>query len=236
MKLIHLLLSFSGSGIINVRQNQAGSASEAIGIIQHSGPAQQKYSTVEARLRSFRDWPPGLKQRPSEIAEAGFYYIGKGDQVKCFYCDGGLQNWQHDDDPWVEHSRWFDKCGFVRLVKGDEFIAKCLAEKPPVELLEESNPVFSNQLPSQLSSAESHQSLNTASATANSLSASTQDEQLKSTSAPGSVIGAIEDSKAKANIVNPDNDLGKLSEARCAKTKMIIVNFPFQTWNQKTEG
>ena len=28
------------------------------------------------------------------------------------------------------HSRWFAKCGFVRLVKGDEFIARCLAERP----------------------------------------------------------------------------------------------------------
>merc|ERR1719500_1968348 len=28
------------------------------------------------------------------------------------------------------HSRWFAKCGFVRLVKGDEFIARGLAERP----------------------------------------------------------------------------------------------------------
>ena len=31
------------------------------------------------------------------------------------------------------HSRWFAKCGFVRLVKGDEFIARCLAERPTQE-------------------------------------------------------------------------------------------------------
>ena len=30
-------------------------------------------------------------------------------------------------------SRWFAKCGFVRLVKGDEFIARCLAERPTQE-------------------------------------------------------------------------------------------------------
>ena len=67
--------------------------------------------------------------------------------MKCFYCDGGLRNWQPEDAPWVEHARWvltyadfqflyryfrwFSKCVFVRLVKGDEFIAKCLAERPP---------------------------------------------------------------------------------------------------------
>eukprot|EP00095_Tigriopus_kingsejongensis_P005266 maker-scaffold464_size163657-snap-gene-0.31 protein:Tk05266 transcript:maker-scaffold464_size163657-snap-gene-0.31-mRNA-1 annotation:"apoptosis 2 inhibitor" len=100
-------------------------------IIQHSGPANPKYSTLEARLRTFRDWPPALKQKPQELADAGFYYIGLSDQAKCFYCDGGLRNWQPDDTPWAEHCRWFSKCGFVRLIKGDEFIAQCLSEKPP---------------------------------------------------------------------------------------------------------
>ena len=41
---------------------------------------------------------------------------------------GGLRNWQPDDDPWTEHARWFTKCGYVRLIKGDEFIAKCVDE------------------------------------------------------------------------------------------------------------
>ena len=82
-------------------------------------------------MRSFKDWPPALKQEPRQLAEAGFYYIGFSDQTKCFYCDGGLRNWQPEDDPWTEHARWFFKCGFVRLVKGDEFISKCLDERPP---------------------------------------------------------------------------------------------------------
>ncbi|TRY77154.1 hypothetical protein TCAL_00064 [Tigriopus californicus] len=101
------------------------------GIIHHSGPTNSKFSTLEARLRTFREWPPALRQKPKDMAEAGFFYIGLSDQVKCFYCDGGLRNWQAEDDPWTEHCRWFSKCGFVRLIKGDEFIAKCVSEKPP---------------------------------------------------------------------------------------------------------
>merc|ERR1712212_369152 len=89
----------------------------------------------EARLRTFREWPPALRQQPAELADAGFYYIGCSDQVKCFYCDGGLRNWQPEDAPWIEHARWFSKCVFVRLVKGDEFIAKCLAERPPEKVV-----------------------------------------------------------------------------------------------------
>ncbi len=104
---------------------------ESIGIIRHSGPANTKYSTMEARLRTFKDWPPALKQEPRQLADAGFYYIGLSDQTKCFYCEGGLRNWQPDDDPWTEHARWFSKCGFVRLIKGDDFITKCLNERPP---------------------------------------------------------------------------------------------------------
>lgn len=104
---------------------------ESIGIIRHSGPANTKFSTLEARLRTFKDWPPALKQEPRQLADAGFYYIGLSDQTKCFYCEGGLRNWQPDDDPWTEHARWFSKCGYVRLIKGDDFILNCVDKKPP---------------------------------------------------------------------------------------------------------
>lgn len=124
------------SGPEQVTQTQSmpmagGKSPESIGILKHSGPLHPQNATLEARLRTFREWPPALKQQPAELADAGFYYIGCSDQVKCFYCDGGLRNWQPEDIPWVEHARWFSKCVFVRLVKGDDFIMKCLAEKPP---------------------------------------------------------------------------------------------------------
>ena len=99
--------------------------------MKHGGPLHPQYATLEARLRTFREWPPALRQKPRDLAEAGFYYIGLSDQVKCFYCDGGLRNWQSEDEPWKEHARWFQKCVFVRLVKGDGYIAECLKERPP---------------------------------------------------------------------------------------------------------
>ena len=128
-----ITLYFSISGPTNVKINRPGTE-ENNGIIRHTGPQNTKYSTLEARLRSFRDWPPALKQEPRQLAEAGFYYIGFSDQTKCFYCDGGLRNWQSEDNPWTEHARWFSKCSFVRLIKGDEFISKCLDERPPEHL------------------------------------------------------------------------------------------------------
>jgi len=111
--------------------NLLGANAESIGILKHAGPLHPQYATLEARLRTFREWPPALRQQPKELADAGFYYIGLSDQVKCFYCDGGLRNWQSEDVPWVEHARWFSRCVFVRLVKGDEYVKKCLEERPP---------------------------------------------------------------------------------------------------------
>ena len=128
---LYFPLDFSGP---NIRLNNAGNeppSEESMGIMRHSGPANTRYSTPEARLRTFKDWPPALKQEPKQLADAGFYYIGLSDQTKCFYCEGGLRNWQPEDDPWTEHARWFSKCGYVRLIKGDDFIAKCLNERPP---------------------------------------------------------------------------------------------------------
>jgi len=115
----------------NPRCTMMGANPESIGILKHAGPLHPQYATLEARLRTFREWPPALRQQPKELADAGFYYIGLSDQVKCFYCDGGLRNWQTEDVPWVEHARWFSRCVFVRLVKGDEYVKKCLVERPP---------------------------------------------------------------------------------------------------------
>ncbi|XP_046570869.1 baculoviral IAP repeat-containing protein 2-like isoform X2 [Haliotis rubra] len=56
------------------------------------------------------------------MVEAGFFYTGHGDSVKCFSCGGALRNWQADDDPWIEHARWFPRCPYLRQQKGDEFV------------------------------------------------------------------------------------------------------------------
>ena len=48
-------------------------------VIPHNPPSNKEYSLEEHRLRTFNDrlWPRGLKQRPEDLAKAGFYYIGK---------------------------------------------------------------------------------------------------------------------------------------------------------------
>ena len=132
--------------------------SERMGVMKHSGPLHPQYATLEARLRTFREWPPALKQQPKDLADAGFYYIGLSDQVKCFYCDGGLRNWQSEDEPWKEHARWFEKCVFVRLVKGDDYIKQCVEERPP----EKANLNLQTGLPRSVTEEEIRQAMSQA--------------------------------------------------------------------------
>ena len=73
-----ILCLVAGHGVLTLKDpSKVGEVEEMMGVIRHSGPAHAKYATLEARLRTFRDWPPALKQKPSDLAESGFYYIGQ---------------------------------------------------------------------------------------------------------------------------------------------------------------
>ena len=105
-----------------------------------AGPVHPRYASETARLRSFKDWPRCMKQKPEELAEAGFFYTGQGDKTKCFYCDGGLKDWENDDVPWEQHARWFDRCAYVQLVKGREYVQKVMTEACAVPAAQEEAP------------------------------------------------------------------------------------------------
>ncbi|XP_072677847.1 baculoviral IAP repeat-containing protein 2 isoform X2 [Canis lupus baileyi] len=86
--------------------------------------------THAARLRTFVYWPSSVPVRPEQLASAGFYYVGRNDDVKCFCCDGGLRCWESGDDPWVEHAKWFPRCEFLIRMKGQEFVDEIQARYP----------------------------------------------------------------------------------------------------------
>uniref|UniRef100_A0A668A6C0 RING-type E3 ubiquitin transferase n=1 Tax=Myripristis murdjan TaxID=586833 RepID=A0A668A6C0_9TELE len=76
----------------------------------------------DSRLTTFHNWPTGASVQPDVLARAGFFYTGHGDNVKCFYCDGGLRNWEPGDDPWQEHAKWFPRCEFLIQTRGQDYI------------------------------------------------------------------------------------------------------------------
>ena len=107
-----------------------------------NGPQNKSMVTLQARQKSFaeRNWPATSGQTVDTMAEAGFYFLGSRDHVRCFYCGGGLCNWEARDDPWVEHARWFPSCTFVILNKGEVFIRNVISSSnvnsrshPPLE-------------------------------------------------------------------------------------------------------
>uniref|UniRef100_A0A2S2P3Z9 Apoptosis inhibitor IAP n=1 Tax=Schizaphis graminum TaxID=13262 RepID=A0A2S2P3Z9_SCHGA len=87
--------------------------------------------TVDGRLSTFNNWPvPFLK--PIQMAEAGFYFLGFEDSVKCFKCKRHFDSWKKGDIPILEHYRnsflcpyvkgyedMFDVCGFYRTSIAD---------------------------------------------------------------------------------------------------------------------
>ncbi|XP_030372330.1 death-associated inhibitor of apoptosis 1 [Scaptodrosophila lebanonensis] len=98
-------------------------------------PEYPEYAIEAARLRSFAEWPRNMKQKPQQLAEAGFFYTGLGDRVRCFSCGGGLKDWDDNDDPWEQHALWLSQCRFLKLMKGQLFIdtAQAQGAKPDDE-------------------------------------------------------------------------------------------------------
>ncbi|KAM5145353.1 E3 ubiquitin-protein ligase XIAP isoform 2-T2 [Mantella aurantiaca] len=85
-------------------------------VVDESEPKYPKYFNMcseEERLKTFRNWPSYVRVTPKDLANAGLFYTGNNDQVKCFCCGGKLMNWEPGDIVWNEHRRHFPDCFFV---------------------------------------------------------------------------------------------------------------------------
>nr|XP_031849592.1 death-associated inhibitor of apoptosis 1-like isoform X2 [Nomia melanderi] len=71
------------------------------------------------------------------LADAGFYYTGKGDQTLCYHCGGGLKDWEPQDDPWEQHAKWYSKCYYLLMVKGQHYVNKVTGQHISPPSLEE---------------------------------------------------------------------------------------------------
>ena len=80
------------------------------------------YVSMNVRVSSYSGWPGYLDLNPKEMAIAGFLYAGYNDYTRCFFCGGGLRNWESGDNPYVEHARWFPTCEYLLNLKGSWFI------------------------------------------------------------------------------------------------------------------
>lgn len=53
---------------------------------------------------------------PRRMAKAGFYFTGKADGARCFECRLTLRGWTHNADPRSDHTRFSERCRFVRRI------------------------------------------------------------------------------------------------------------------------
>ncbi|XP_045196412.2 baculoviral IAP repeat-containing protein 7-B-like [Mercenaria mercenaria] len=91
-------------------QNSQPAVSSGAGLV----PRFPEYSKPAAREGTFRNKPQSMRQSVDELVEAGFFYTGHDDCVRCFHCGILIRNWEPEDDPWSEHRQWSPTCPFLK--------------------------------------------------------------------------------------------------------------------------
>lgn len=80
----------------------------------HQDRSETDLKVIENRLSTYTNWPIDFIS-PTQLAEAGFYYLDIADQVKCAFCGGIIGHWEVNDQPLQEHRKFFPDCVIVRL-------------------------------------------------------------------------------------------------------------------------
>lgn len=68
------------------------------------------------RLKTFENWPVSF-MNVNDLAAAGFYYLNKGDLVRCPYCSIEVGKWVEGDDPVADHRRHSPHCRYVSQLR-----------------------------------------------------------------------------------------------------------------------
>jgi hypothetical protein len=76
-------------------------------------------TSLEKRKLSFigKGWDQNIPISVDKLSEAGFYFTGLNDYVKCFSCSVVMRKWAKEDDPFTLHMTHSPDCHFVKLNK-----------------------------------------------------------------------------------------------------------------------
>ncbi|CAF1456791.1 unnamed protein product [Rotaria sordida] len=111
----------SGDNRLSTSHNLGPLRSNDIKFTASCNPA---YSEIPKRHASFATWPTEDLPSVDDLVRAGFFYTGTKTIATCFYCNGSLQNWRPNDNPMIEHARWFPHCAYARQLCGDDLYRK----------------------------------------------------------------------------------------------------------------
>ncbi|CAF1575576.1 unnamed protein product [Rotaria magnacalcarata] len=135
------LIRPAASSIIIVNENSTANTSDIrSGTASNLGPLRSNdivftascnptYSEIPKRHASYATWPIEDLPPVDDLVRTGFFYTGTRDIVTCFYCNGSLQNWGPNDNPMIEHARWFPHCAYSRQLCGEELCRKIQESK-----------------------------------------------------------------------------------------------------------
>lgn len=91
---------------------------------QPNSSAHGNFVNKWVRQNSFDLWPPSLPMSALSLADAGFFYTQRNDEVTCFCCGKSINQWLLNDDPWIKHAVGSPHCPYIRFKKGTDFIKK----------------------------------------------------------------------------------------------------------------
>ncbi|CAF1172795.1 unnamed protein product [Adineta steineri] len=135
------LIRPAASSIIIVNENSTSTTSSmnsstATGLdplrsneIVFTAACNPAYTEIPKRHASFGLWPAENLPSVDDLVRAGFFYTGTKTIVTCFYCNGSLQNWGPNDNPMIEHARWFPHCAYATQLCGDDLYRKIQESK-----------------------------------------------------------------------------------------------------------
>ena len=92
--------------------------------IVHTAACNPAFTELPRRHASFTTWTPDNLPSVEDLVRAGFFYTGTKTIVTCFYCNGSLQNWSPNDNPMIEHARWFPHCAYAKESCGTDLYRK----------------------------------------------------------------------------------------------------------------
>lgn len=84
------------------------------------GAMYPKFAHYESRLDTYMLWPETITQKKEDLAAAGFVCANDNDRVYCFYCGGGLEKWDPEDNPKQDHIKWYPRCKFINRVLAED--------------------------------------------------------------------------------------------------------------------
>ena len=66
------------------------------------------------RLKTFETYPSSANVKPSDLAKNGFIFRGGSrDSVMCVFCGGVIYDWEPNDVPSKEHTKFYGNCPFI---------------------------------------------------------------------------------------------------------------------------